>query len=112
MPGRYGVPARRGQARGAFPFATGGGTLPSVNDVAAEGAIEGWRSAWLARVSRAGGRAARASIGLIYPPTCIGCRGATGEAHTLCPRCWSEVKFIERPFCERLGTPFAVDLGI
>lgn len=29
----------------------------------------------------------------------------------LCPDCWRSVRFIERPFCERLGTPFAVDLG-
>jgi ComF family protein len=63
-------------------------------------------------LTRAGGRAARAVLGVVYPPTCIGCGGATGESHTLCARCWSEIAFIERPFCERLGTPFAVDLGI
>src|SRR5215217_8061983 len=56
--------------------------------------------------------AARYALGVIYPPTCIACGAATGEAHTLCGKCWSEVRFIERPFCERLGTPFAVDLGI
>jgi ComF family protein len=70
------------------------------------------RRTWLARLSRASRGAARASIALIYPPTCIACRGATGDAHTLCARCWGEVRFIERPYCERLGTPFAVDLGI
>lgn len=58
------------------------------------------------------GRAARAVLGVVYPPTCIGCGGATGEPHTLCPACWRGIAFIERPFCERLGTPFAVDLGI
>src|SRR5215213_10246619 len=56
--------------------------------------------------------AGRYALGVIYPPTCIACGAATGEAHTLCGKCWSEVRFIERPFCERLGTPFAVDLGI
>ena len=56
--------------------------------------------------------AARFTLGVVYPPTCIACGAATGEAHTLCGACWSEVRFIERPFCERLGTPFAVDLGI
>jgi ComF family protein len=56
--------------------------------------------------------AARLALGVIYPPTCIACGAATGEAHTLCAKCWSEVRFIERPFCERLGTPFGVDLGI
>ena len=49
---------------------------------------------------------------VVFPPTCIGCGSATGEPHTLCAACWSEIRFIERPFCERLGTPFAVDLGM
>jgi ComF family protein len=56
--------------------------------------------------------AARFALGVVYPPTCIACAAATGEPHTLCARCWSEMRFIERPFCERLGTPFEVDLGI
>ena len=30
---------------------------------------------------------------------------------TLCPACWSRLKLIERPYCARLGTPFAYDLG-
>ncbi len=51
-------------------------------------------------------------LDVVYPPSCIACRGATGEPDTLCPRCWSQLRFIERPFCERLGTPFAADLGI
>lgn len=61
---------------------------------------------------RGAGALARACLGLIYPPTCVACGGATGEAHALCPPCWSEMRFLERPFCERLGTPFAVDLGM
>jgi ComF family protein len=56
--------------------------------------------------------AARFALGVIYPPTCVACAAATGEPHTLCARCWSGMRFIERPFCERLGTPFAVDLGV
>src|SRR5215207_11086317 len=64
------------------------------------------------RPKRAAGRFANAVLSIVYPPTCIGCGGAIGEPHTLCARCWSEIAFIERPFCERLGRPFAVDLGI
>jgi ComF family protein len=56
-------------------------------------------------------RMGRAALALVYPPTCISCGAATGEAHALCAACWSGIRFIERPFCERLGTPFAVDLG-
>ncbi|SCY28091.1 ComF family protein [Microvirga guangxiensis] len=58
-----------------------------------------------------GSRLAKAALGLIYPPSCIACQGATGEPHGLCAACWSGIRFIERPFCERLGTPFQVDLG-
>ena len=52
------------------------------------------------------------ALGLLYPPTCIACQAATGEPHALCAACWADIRFIERPFCERLGTPFAVDRGI
>ena len=52
-----------------------------------------------------------ALVGLVYPPTCVACGRATGAAHGLCAACWGELRLIERPFCERLGTPFAVDYG-
>jgi predicted amidophosphoribosyltransferase len=70
------------------------------------------RSTPISRVLGLARTAARLTLRVVYPPTCIACAAATGEAHTLCARCWSEVRFIERPFCERLGTPFGVDLGI
>ena len=53
----------------------------------------------------------RATLDTLYPPTCLSCRAATGEADALCPACWRAMRFIERPFCERLGTPFEQDLG-
>ncbi|MCJ2080239.1 ComF family protein [Methylobacterium sp. J-090] len=52
-----------------------------------------------------------AVLGLVYPPTCPGCGAATAQPHALCPACWAQLRFIERPFCQRLGTPFAVDHG-
>jgi ComF family protein len=70
------------------------------------------RSAPLSARLRSGTREAwRVALGLLYPPTCITCQAAAGEPHALCAACWSSIRFIERPFCERLGTPFAVDLG-
>jgi ComF family protein len=51
------------------------------------------------------------AVGLVYPPSCVGCRAATSEAQGLCARCWAGLSLIERPYCERLGTPFEVDLG-
>lgn len=65
-----------------------------------------------ATVPRAAAALGRALVGIVYPPTCIGCGAATGVAHTLCGRCWGGIRFIERPYCERLGTPFAVDYGM
>lgn len=53
----------------------------------------------------------RGLVGIVYPPTCIACQAATGEAQALCPACWRGIGFIERPYCERLGTPFPIDLG-
>ena len=53
----------------------------------------------------------RAAMDLVFPPACLNCREATDIAGSLCATCWAKVRFIERPFCDRLGTPFAVDLG-
>jgi ComF family protein len=53
----------------------------------------------------------RAMLDAAYPPQCVACREITAEPATLCAACWREMPFITRPFCERLGTPFAVDIG-
>ena len=54
---------------------------------------------------------AKSAVDTLYPPTCLACRAATDAHGALCPRCWSAMRFIERPYCERLGTPFEQDLG-
>jgi ComF family protein len=48
---------------------------------------------------------------LVFPPSCLACRRATAENAAVCAACWSGIRFIERPFCERTGTPFPLDLG-
>jgi ComF family protein len=50
-------------------------------------------------------------VDFVLPPVCLVCRQPVGEAHGLCATCWSELAFIERPYCERLGIPFAYDIG-
>ena len=70
------------------------------------------RAQALGRLGRALRDVGRLAIGAVYPPTCIACGGATGDPHSLCAGCWARMRFIERPFCERLGTPFALDLGV
>ncbi|MGD0634431.1 MAG: ComF family protein [Beijerinckiaceae bacterium] len=67
-----------------------------------------WPSAAIARLFR---QLAASAVDLVFPRSCLACRKATEAQDALCPECWRSVRFIERPFCERLGTPFPVDLG-
>lgn len=48
---------------------------------------------------------------LLFPPACPGCRRLVSAPGSFCPHCWGKLRFIERPWCEVLGTPFAVDPG-
>src|SRR5919204_526399 len=45
------------------------------------------------------------------PPLCPACREPVRDSGALCPACWSKLNFITRPYCERLGIPFAYDPG-
>jgi predicted amidophosphoribosyltransferase len=69
-----------------------------------------WAHAW-PRLVGAIASLGRIALDAIYPPTCLACRAATAQTGALCPECWRHMRFIERPFCERLGTPFEQDLG-
>lgn len=69
------------------------------------------RRAPIAWVGRALRLAVHKALDLIYPPSCLVCRAATSDVGVLCPGCWAKMRFIERPYCERLGIPFAQDLG-
>jgi ComF family protein len=66
----------------------------------------GWRAARPALR-----RWATTAVDLVFPPVCVACRRAVETHGALCPACWGRMRFIERPFCERLGVPFAQDLG-
>jgi ComF family protein len=45
------------------------------------------------------------------PPLCPSCRDLVADHGALCPACWGKLSFIARPYCERLGIPFAYDPG-
>jgi len=77
-------------------WSPGGGFV--VNDRAAE--IKSW-------FRRVAGLSAR----LLFPPACPGCRRLVAEPFALCGECWPRLRFIERPWCEVLGTPFSHELG-
>lgn len=54
----------------------------------------------------------RRASDFLFPPACP-CCGRVMAAHgALCHACWRDVRFIERPYCEVLGTPFEHDLGV
>jgi ComF family protein len=53
----------------------------------------------------------RALTDLILPPQCLACDRRVSGDGGLCPACWSQLRLIERPYCERLGTPFPYDMG-
>ncbi len=67
--------------------------------------------AWLKAARHWPADAAGQLVSLIYPPVCAACAASTGEPNGLCGRCWSSLSLIERPYCERLGTPFTLDIG-
>ena len=62
-------------------------------------------------VSRWLRRAGAGLLDVVYPPHCMACRAPIQGQRGLCAACWGGMRLIERPYCERLGTPFAQDLG-
>ena len=53
----------------------------------------------------------RPVLDTIYPPACAACGIRTRRHYALCPNCWRDMRFIERPYCEVLGIPFRRDQG-
>ena len=51
------------------------------------------------------------TAGLLFPPACAGCRRHVTQPGTLCGACWPKLKFLERPWCPVMGTPFAHEMG-
>ncbi|MCR4267951.1 ComF family protein [Nitratireductor sp. ZSWI3] len=48
---------------------------------------------------------------VLFPPVCLGCPDLVTEPGTLCARCWPRLRFLERPWCSVMGTPFSVEMG-
>lgn len=57
-------------------------------------------------------RGFRTGLDALVPPRCICCQAVLPHENNLCAGCWCKFRFIERPYCECLGTPFSVDLGL
>ncbi|WP_020181078.1 ComF family protein [Methylopila sp. M107] len=56
-------------------------------------------------------RLGRTALDLALPPQCLACSKPVSEPGALCVGCWNGFRPIERPFCERMGTPFPADFG-
>ncbi len=50
-------------------------------------------------------------VNFVYPPVCAGCGRFALRDGAVCGACWQTIRFIERPYCEVMGTPFTHDLG-
>lgn len=50
-------------------------------------------------------------LDLAIPPACMSCDERVLEPGALCPSCWQRLRFITKPNCAVLGTPFSFDLG-
>jgi len=48
---------------------------------------------------------------LLFPPVCAGCRRQVSQPGALCARCWPKLRFLEKPWCAVMGTPFTHDMG-
>lgn len=51
------------------------------------------------------------SAHMLFPSVCPGCRLRVSRPATLCGDCWRKLRFLERPWCEVLGTPFDQEMG-
>jgi len=50
-------------------------------------------------------------VDTVLPPTCLSCDAVVARQGGVCPHCWSQLQFIEKPVCPVYGTPFSQDLG-
>ena len=54
---------------------------------------------------------ALAAARLLFPPVCAGCRRHVSQPGALCGACWPKLRFLEKPWCAVMGTPFSHDMG-
>lgn len=62
-------------------------------------------------VARGANAMVRWTARVLFPPVCLGCADHVTQPGTLCPACWPRLRFLERPWCAVMGTPFSVEMG-
>lgn len=53
----------------------------------------------------------RRSLDVLLPPRCLSCGAIVPRNGGLCGACWSDMLFIEAPYCRCCGLPFEIDVG-
>lgn len=53
----------------------------------------------------------RGTIDFVAPPRCLICHQPVIEPAGLCVSCWADLRQIDEPVCNVMGTPFAYDQG-
>lgn len=48
---------------------------------------------------------------LLVPSTCLTCDRFVDRQGGCCPQCWGQLRFVTKPFCPVMGTPFSIDMG-
>lgn len=65
----------------------------------------------LTKIKSVGRFVAGGAAALFFPPICLGCRRIVAAGGTLCGHCWSDIHFLEEPWCAVSGVPFVMDMG-
>lgn len=50
-------------------------------------------------------------LNFIFPPQCSICKTRVQNTDTLCNECFSRIRFISKPYCEKCGRPFEFQIA-
>ena len=48
---------------------------------------------------------------VLVPSTCLTCDRFVDAQGGCCPQCWNKLRFITKPLCPIMGSPFSIDMG-
>lgn len=48
---------------------------------------------------------------LLVPSICLTCDRFVDRQGGCCPQCWGQLRFVTKPFCPVMGSPFTIDMG-
>ena len=48
---------------------------------------------------------------LLVPSTCLTCDRFVDKQGGCCPQCWNQLRFVTKPYCPVMGSPFSIDMG-